>query len=60
MWITTDQAVEMYARFFRSRYGANAGKLADEKSAELRTTGDSDGERVWAKVKRQIDIQSAG
>lgn len=59
MWITTDQAVEMYARFFRSRYGANAGKLADEKTAELRNAGDRDGERVWTKVRRQIEVQSA-
>jgi hypothetical protein len=59
MWITTDQAVEMYARFFRSRYGANAGKLADEKTTELRNAGDRDGERVWSKVRRQIEIQNA-
>lgn len=59
MWITTDQAVEMYARFFRSRYGANAGKFADEKTAELRNAGDSDGERVWTQVRREIEIQNA-
>ena len=35
MWITTDQAAEMYARFCRARYGVNARQIAEEKAAEL-------------------------
>jgi predicted phage gp36 major capsid-like protein len=60
MWtITTDQAVEMYARFCRSRYGANAKKVAEEKTAVLRRLGDAEGEHVWTKVTQQIEIQDA-
>jgi hypothetical protein len=57
MWITTDQAAEMYARFCRTRYGVNAKKVVEAKAAELRNSGDTEGERVWTKVKRQIEIQ---
>jgi hypothetical protein len=59
MWITTDQAAEMYARFCRARYGVNAKEIVEAKAAELRSSGDTEGERVWAKVKRQIEIQVA-
>ena len=59
MWITTDQAAEMYARFCRARYGLNAKKVVEAKAAELRSSGDAEGERVWAKVKRQIEMQAS-
>jgi hypothetical protein len=58
MWITTDQAAEMYARFCKARYGANAKKVADEKTTELRDAGDREGERVWTKVKRHIEASN--
>jgi len=58
MWITTDQAAEMYARFCKARYGANAAKVAEEKTIELRGAGDSEGERVWTKVKRHIEASN--
>lgn len=58
MWITTDQAAEMYARFCMARYGANAAKVADEKTAEMRGSGDREGERVWTKVKRHIEASN--
>src|SRR6266480_463019 len=45
MWITTDQAAEMYARFCRARYGLNAKKVVEAKAAELRNSGDAEGER---------------
>lgn len=59
MWITTDEAAEMYARYCRARYGARARKIAERKAAELRASGDIEGERVWSKVKTQIELQSA-
>jgi hypothetical protein len=58
MWITTDQAAEMYARFCKARYGANAVQVAEEKRTELRGAGDSEGERVWTKVKRHIEASN--
>jgi hypothetical protein len=60
MWtITTDEAAVMYARFCRSRYGAKAKKIVEEKTEQLRKAGDAEGERVWSKVRRQIEIQNS-
>lgn len=57
MWITTDQAAEMHARFYRARYGAKAKAIVEAKAAKLRTSGDIDGERIWTDVKRQLETQ---
>ena len=54
-WITTDEAAEMYARFCKARYGANAHRIVEEKTVELRDAGDREGERIWTKVKRHIE-----
>jgi hypothetical protein len=60
MWtITTDEAAVMYARFCRSRYGAKAKKIVEQKTEQLRRAGDTEGERVWSKVRRQIEIQNS-
>lgn len=56
MWdISTDQAVEMYARFCQARYGTHARTMVERKAVELRNAGDAEGERVWMKVKRALD-----
>jgi len=56
MWnVSIDQAAEMYARFIQARYGSKALEMAASKTAELRRTGDTEGERVWAKVKHAIE-----
>jgi hypothetical protein len=56
--ITTDQAIEMYARFCRTRYGADARRMADARAAELGEAGDDEGERVWRAVTDRIDVQA--
>ena len=56
--ITTDQAIEMYARFCKARYGADAKRMADAKAAELGQAGDNEGERVWRAVRNKIDAQN--
>jgi hypothetical protein len=58
MWITTDQAAEMYARFCCARYGEKASAVVTSEIAKLRQRGDAEGERVWGQVKRAIE-QSA-
>ena len=58
MWVTTDQAVDIYARFCRARYGTGASRIVAERAAELRRQGDDEGARVWMKVKRKIETQS--
>ena len=57
--ITTDQAVDIYARFCRARYGTGASQIVAQKAVELRSQGDAEGERVWKKVKREIETQGA-
>jgi len=58
MWITTDQAIEIYARFCAARYGANAKRMAAERAAELGGIGDDEGERVWRAVNQKIEAQN--
>jgi len=55
MHVTTDQAVEMYARFLKARYGAGAKRVTEEKILQLRGMGDIEGERVWAEVARKVE-----
>jgi hypothetical protein len=56
--ITTDQAIEMYARFCKARYGEDARRIADVRAAELGDAGDSEGARVWRAVRSRIETQS--
>ena len=58
MWITIDQATEIYARFCCARYGEKASAVATGEIAKLRKKGDAEGERVWGKVKRAIEQQN--
>ena len=37
----------------------NASLVAEERAAGLRRSGDAEGERVWTKVKRQIEMQGS-
>jgi hypothetical protein len=60
MWtITTDEAAVMYARFCRSRFGTKATRIVETKAEELRKAGDAEGERVWTKVRREIELQNS-
>jgi len=56
--ITTDQAIEMYARFCKARYGEDAKRIADARAAELGDAGDNEGARVWRAVRIRIETQS--
>jgi hypothetical protein len=58
VWITTDQAIEIYARFCAARYGANAKRMAADRAVELGHAGDDEGERVWRAVKQKIEAQA--
>src|SRR5262245_33052759 len=50
MWITTDEAVEMHARFLVARYGRRASRLAREKASSLHESSDLGGHKVWNEV----------
>jgi len=57
MWITTDQAIDIYARYCKARFGARANRLARARMAELRQSGDLEGERIWEEVSRRVEEQ---
>lgn len=57
MWITTDQAIDIYARYCKARFGARATKLARARMVELRQSGDVEGERIWEEVSRRVELQ---
>lgn len=55
MWITSDQAAEIYARFCKARYGSEATKKIRTRAAELRKLGDAEGERIWNVVAQKAE-----
>jgi len=55
MWITKDEAVEMYARFLAARFGAAASRAARETAAKLQSKGDSEGHVVWSRVADAVE-----
>ena len=55
MWVTTEQAAEIYARFCRARYGGDAFAVVRKRASELRKAGDIEGERIWNRVAEKID-----
>jgi hypothetical protein len=55
MWVTNEQAAEIYARFCKARYGGDAIKVIRTRVAELRKLGDRDGERIWNLVAQKVE-----
>jgi hypothetical protein len=55
MWITLPEAVGMYARAWRTRYGTAALKMVREKAQDLKQRGDLQGHEVWSEVARQLE-----
>jgi len=56
MWITTEEAVVIYARFCRARFGARAKDVVSAKARDLEKSGDLEGKRVWTEVARELDL----
>jgi len=63
MWPTHEDAVVMYARFCRARYGLNAYEQVKNRAKQLAQSGDFAGEKIWSEVAAEInkrpDIASA-
>jgi hypothetical protein len=59
MWIDMEEAIKIYARVCRRRYGPAAGTKVRERAHELAVIGDMDGEQVWNDVAGEIDKQQA-
>ena len=59
IWLPTqDEAVLMYARFFRARHGAAAGNLAGKKAQMLQDGGDLEGHKIWRAIADAVDQPS--
>jgi len=54
MWVTSEQAAEIYARFCQARYGGEAFMIAKTRASELHKAGDVEGERIWDRVADYI------
>ena len=55
MYIDLSDAVKMYARMYRARFGKRRGaKAAKEQKARLQAKGDHFGAQVWDHVSAEI------
>ena len=55
MYIGTKDAVTIYARACRARYGRLARRVVTEQARTLLVKGDQDGAEVWQQVADEID-----
>jgi len=55
MHVTSDQAVVMFARYCRARFGTAASRTVRAKAKTLRKRGDFEGHDVWNRVADEID-----
>ena len=55
MYIGTKDAVEIYAKACRARYGALARRLVTEQAQALLTRGDRSGAEIWRQVAAEIE-----
>jgi hypothetical protein len=55
MYIGTKDAVEIYAKACRARYGARARRLVTEQAQALLIMGDRSGAEIWRQVAAEIE-----
>ena len=55
MQITTDQAVEMFARYYSARLGKKASRGARSRAKALQKRGDIKGQNIWNRVADEIE-----
>ena len=55
MHIDLDEAIQIYAKVSRSRYGRKARRRFLETARALRAQGDKDGATVWERVAVEVD-----
>jgi hypothetical protein len=54
MQIDLNEAVKIYAKMCRARYGRAAAKVVREQRARLRAKGDLQGVKVWERLDAEI------
>jgi hypothetical protein len=57
--INLDDAIKMYAKACKARYGSGARKMALRRVQELRVTGDAEGVRVWEQLAAELAAPGA-
>jgi len=57
MWITQDEAVVMFARYCRARFGRSASHRVRAKAKVLEKRGDIKGHQVWTKVADELEAR---
>ena len=55
MWITSEEAVVMYAKFCRAHYGFNAHQKVKNRASQLAQEGDIEGEKIWNQVAAELE-----
>ncbi len=55
MWITQDEAFDMYAQFWAYRHGRKAVELAREAAKAHERRGDHEGYTAWNDVAERIE-----
>lgn len=55
MWLTKEDAIEMYARFLVAHHGLGASRLARKRAAWFQANGDTEGRCIFNQVADNID-----
>ena len=55
MIISSQEAVTMYARYCRARFGKAASRDVRKKANALKERGDTHGHEIWTKVAEEIE-----
>ena len=57
MFVTEEEAAEMYARACRRWYGDEAKSVVNSKIGALKAKGDHKGVKAWTRVHRSLENQ---
>jgi hypothetical protein len=57
MFVTEEQAAEIYAKACRSWYRGEAKAIVNSKIRVLKAKGDNKGVRAWTQVRRSLERQ---
>jgi len=60
MHITRDEAVAMFARYCRARFGKKAVQKVRARAKALKSRGDGEGHEIWNKVADEIEKTKSG
>ena len=55
MWITQGEAVVMFARYCRARFGKSAARRVRAKAKALEKRGDIKGHEIWDRVAAELE-----